>query len=85
MNIQVVSKYRHLERIAINSFALPLNPYAPSSARLHYVPLWFPDGNYIAQGYVSDLWTPAGMMSTYMNSNPIVISKSAYDDWYVGK
>jgi hypothetical protein len=55
MNIQLVSKYRHLERIETNSFALPLNPYAPSNARLHYVPILFPDGNYIAQGYVSDL------------------------------
>ena len=81
----VVSKFRHLERIATNSFALPLNPYAPSNARLHYVPIWFPDGNYIVQGYVSDLWTPAGMMLGYMNSSPIVISKSAYDDWYIGR
>ena len=48
------------------------------------MPLWYPDTNYRVQAYVADIWTPAGMMSGYMNSDPIVISKSAYDDWYPG-
>jgi hypothetical protein len=81
----VVSKYRSLSRVGTNSFQLPANPYAANNARLHFIPLWFPDGNYIAQGFASDLWTPAGMMSGYMNSNTIIISQSAYDDWYVGR
>ncbi|MFT9055515.1 MAG: hypothetical protein ABF449_02655 [Ethanoligenens sp.] len=68
-----------------NSFQLPLNGYAPGSARLHYVPLWFPDAPYVTQAYVQDFWTPVGMLTGFYNSNPINISKSAYDDWYVGR
>lgn len=76
------NKYRALSNIGKNSFALPSNFFA-NNARLHYVPLWYPNGNYIAQGYIGDIWTPAGMLSGYMNSAPIIISESAYDDWYI--
>ncbi len=80
-----VGKYRSFSRIGTNSFCFPTNPDALNNARLHYTPLWFPDGNYIAQGLASDLWTPAGMMYGYANSNTIIISQSAFDDWYIGK
>jgi hypothetical protein len=80
-----VNKYRSLVLAGTNSFQLPTNPYSLNNSRLHYVPLWFPNGNYIAQGFVSDLWTPAGMMTGYVNSNTIIISQSAYDDWYVAR
>lgn len=78
-------QYRAFTLNGVNSFQLPQNSYAPGSARLHYVPLWFPDTPYITQGYVQDLWTPAGMLGGYYTSNAINISKSAYDDWYLGK
>lgn len=79
-----INKYRSLGLSSLNSFELPTNPYALNNAKLHFVPLWFPDGQYIAQGYVSDFWTPAGMLYGYANSTPINISQSAYDDWYIG-
>jgi hypothetical protein len=80
-----VNKYRSLVLAGTNSFQLPTNSYSLNNARLHYVPLWFPNGNYIAQGFVSDLWTPAGMMTGFVNSNNIIITQSAYDDWYIGR
>jgi hypothetical protein len=80
-----INKYRSLVLTGTNSFQLPTNPYAKNNARLHFVPIWFPDGNYIAQGFVSDIWTPAGMMTGYVNSNTLIISQSAYDDWYIGR
>ena len=76
-------KYRSLSRTSTNIFELPNNPNALNNGRIHFVPLWFPDGEYIGQACVTDLWTPAGMMTMYINSNAIMISKSAYDDWYV--
>lgn len=81
---QQTGQFRTLKKNWTFSFILPQNPSAENKA-LHFIPLWFPDGNYIAQVYASDMWTPAGMLSSYMNSVPLVISESAYDDWYVGK
>jgi len=34
---------------------------------------------------LSDMWTPAGMITKTMNTNTVKISDSAYDDWYVGR
>jgi hypothetical protein len=76
--------FRVLDQTATNTFQLPVNPNG-KNARLHFVPLWFPNTNYRVQGYVADVWTPAGMMSGYMLSAPIVINQSAYDDWFLGR
>lgn len=78
------NSFRVLDRTAAKTFQLPVNPNG-KDARLHFVPLWFPNTNYRTQGYVGDIWTPAGMISGYMNSAPIVISQSAYDDWVIGR
>lgn len=80
-----VGKYRSLNLTGANTFQLPQNPYAQGNARLHFVSLWFPDGVYTVRGYVSDIWTPAGMLTGYVNSNTINITQSAYDDWYIGR
>ena len=51
--------------------------------RIHFTPLWYPDGNYYASVVLSDCWTPAGMIMVVKNSNKVVISASAYDDWFI--
>ena len=80
-----IGKFRVFDRTATNTFQLPMNEKG-SYARLHFTPLWFPNTNfYRVQGYVADIWTPAGMISGYLNSSPVVISESAYDDWYQGR
>ena len=76
--------YRVLSSIFTNAFALPANSYAGGD-RLHFVPLWFPDGEYTVQCYAGDLWTPTGMMYGCYNPPSVIITESAYDDWYVGK
>jgi hypothetical protein len=78
-----VNEFRVLDRTAVNRFQLPANPNAKGSARLHFTPLWFPDGTYRAQTYAGDVWTPAGMLSRYYDSSAIQIQGSAYDDWYI--
>lgn len=77
--------YRSLDSVESNKFCLPVNPNAKDNARLHFTPLWFPDGKYQCQGLVTDVWTPAGMIFRYSNTNVVNISGSAYDDWYVGR
>ena len=52
--------------------------------RLHFTPLWFPDGPYTVSVVISDLWTPAGMLTRTANANTITIDGSAYDDWSIG-
>ena len=50
---------------------------------IHFVPLYFPDGKYIAKITKSDFWTPAGMLVSMGTTMPIIIKDSAYDNWYV--
>jgi hypothetical protein len=80
-----IGSYRSFSKLGMNNFRFAPNTYALNNARIHYTPLWFPDGNYVVQGFASDLWTPAGMMYGYAKSNTVIISKSALDDWYTGR
>lgn len=52
---------------------------------VHFIPLYYPDGDYYVSFEKSDLWTPAGMIKGEMISNPLVIEGDAYDDWYIGR
>lgn len=60
-------------------------PQNGSYGRVHFTPLWFPDGNYVAKTMQTDMWTPSGMISAGRATNHIVIKDSAYDDWYAGR
>lgn len=51
--------------------------------RVHFSPLWYPDGEYTVTIQQSDMWTPAGMITQKVNTNQIKIKGSAYDDWYI--
>jgi hypothetical protein len=61
------------------------NPYADGKERLHFTPLWYPNGDYTVSVIASEVWTPAGMIQAVRNCNTIRIVDSAYDDWYVGE
>lgn len=50
--------------------------------RVHFTPIWFPDGTYDAVMVQSDIWTPMGMITTQKVSS-VVIEGDMYDDWYV--
>jgi hypothetical protein len=75
--------YRSLEQTAANAFRFPANPNAKDNTRIHFTPLWYSNGSYICQGFISDTWTPAGMLSGYYNTMNMTITGSALDDWYV--
>ena len=66
-----------------NSFQFVTNSNTTNNSRLHFTPLWMPDGDYIVKTRLYDFWTPAGMVDGYYLTLPIKISGSVYDDYYV--
>ena len=60
-------------------------PTVGEYGRVHFTPLWFPDGTYAVKIVQSDCWTPAGMITKTIIPNTITISGNAYDDWYEGR
>ena len=60
-------------------------PDLPGYGKVHFTPLWYPDGNYTVKIVQSDCWTPAGMITLSIVPDSIRISGNAYDDWYAGR
>ena len=83
------AKYRTLQLTAPGTFEFEQNPYSimangtHDGRRIHFTPLWYPDGNYTVKTSLYDCWTPAGMISLQSTLKPIVIGGSYYDDWYI--
>ena len=63
------------------SFSLRENHYSDSEKRVHFIPVWFPDGEYKVVLVYSDIWTPAGMINARVVVE-ITVSGDAYDGWY---
>ncbi len=64
------------------SFAFQSNEFSTYQRKVHFTPLWYPDGSaYTVYTYILDIWTPAGMLSLNLNDN-VQIQGSLYDDWY---
>lgn len=59
------------------------NEYSTYNRRVHFTPLWYPDGKYTAYTYLEDAWTPAGMLCLNLNDY-VTINGSVYDDWHIG-
>jgi len=76
-------KFRALESAGAGVLEVVKNPEAKGQGRIHFTPLWFPDGEYNVTVLASDVWTPAGMLYGFFNANSVTISGSAYEDWYV--
>jgi hypothetical protein len=74
--------YRLFDAMSGGLFQLKTNKYSMYNSRCHFTPLWFPDGDYTAQSYCFDCWTPGGMLSCY-STDAIKISGSVFDDWHV--
>ena len=58
-------------------------PINGSYGKVHFTPLWYPNGSYTVKVMKSDCWTPSGMILSETVTNVIQISGSAYDDWYI--
>lgn len=79
----VSGKYRTLE-YADGAYRFIQNADAIGSERVHFIPVYVQDGNYIVSVTATHIWTPAGMITATRKSNTIVISGTMYDDLYVG-
>lgn len=66
-----------------SSFKLKNNKYSTYNQRVHFTPIWYPDGTYTAYAEVIDAWTPDGMLSINLNDY-VNIKGSLYDDWHIG-
>ena len=77
---EIDGEYRVLE-YADGAWCFVENEGADDKERLHYTPVWCEDGDYVISLTISDMWTPAGMITATRNTH-IVIDGSLYDDWY---
>lgn len=76
---------RVLEKISAGyyaSFKLKNNKYSTYNQRVHFTPIWYPDGKYSVYTQVIDVWTPDGMLSINLNDH-VNIKGSLYDDWHI--
>lgn len=60
------------------------NPDADGNDRLHFIPVYVANGEYTVSVTVTQIWTPAGMITAVRNSNSMMIDGTIYDDFYVG-
>lgn len=56
----------------------------PDKSRVHFIPAWYPDGEYQVGMSMFDAWTPAGQLWFY-EIYSIDISGSLYDTWYASR
>jgi len=73
-------EYRVLE-YADGAWCFAENDGAYACERLHYTPVWTEDGYYVISITVTDVWTPAGMITARTNLY-VIIDGCMYDDWY---
>ena len=77
--------WRLLDRLSSGKtarFQFAENIYSTYKQRVHFSPVWFPDGSYTVNTHVMDIWTPAGMLCANL-TDPVTISGSLYDDWHI--
>lgn len=79
----VTGKYRTLEQTD-GVFAFTENP-ADNGKRTHFIPLYVADGDYTVSVTATQVWTPAGVLTSRSNAVSIRIKGSIYDDYYVGQ
>jgi hypothetical protein len=60
------------------TWQLTVNPYSTTGSRLHYTPLWYPDGSYTAWAQAFYAWTPVGQMYEY-KTDVLTIEGDMYD------
>lgn len=60
------------------SWQYAVSPYSVTNSRLHYTPVWFPDGLYEAVGQPFYAWTPAGQMYSQVGDT-VEIDGDMYD------
>ena len=73
-----------------NDLVMEKNPYSmyyrdilhSDYSRVHFTPVWYPDGEYKIVVFLYEYWTPAGMLWDYAEYT-VHIKGTVYDDWYI--
>ncbi len=60
------------------TWQLSVNPYSVTGSRLHYTPLWFPDGEYVAWAQAFYAWSPIGQLFEH-KTDTLTIEGDMYD------
>lgn len=60
------------------AWQLAVNPHSVTGGRLHYTPLWFPDGEYTAWAQAFYAWTPVGQLYEH-KTDTLTIEGDMYD------
>lgn len=60
----------------------PINPYSILGTRLHYIPLWYPDGAYLASAQAFYAWTPLGQLHS-IQTGTVEVYGDMYDRIHV--
>ena len=76
-------KYRTLEKVG-GAYQFIANPNADKNERVHFIPVYVQDGSYTVSVTVTQIWTPAGMITAIRNANTLTIDGTVYDDYYQG-
>lgn len=75
--------WRVLDLIGNSRFEYKSNKYSTYNKRVHFTPVWFPDGTYKVYTEIIDFWTPDGMLRMNL-TDELTINGSLYDDWHIG-
>lgn len=63
-------------------FEFMQNKYSTYNRRVHFTPIWMPDGSYTPYTYLIDCWTPAGMLSMNL-TDTVTIDGNLWADWHI--
>lgn len=77
--------WRLLERLDTgysSTYGFQANQYSTYGRRVHFSPVWFPDGDYVPYVEVLDAWTPAGMLQVNL-TDTLAVNGSLFDDWHI--
>ncbi len=74
--------WRLLESTSSNVLEYKKNVYSTYNNRVHFLPIWYPDGNYEVYTWAMDCWCPAGMLSVNLTDS-VTIKGNLYSDWHV--
>ncbi|WP_025845248.1 hypothetical protein [Paenibacillus ehimensis] len=72
----------NVERGYSASFKLKRNEYSTYESRVHFTPIWYPDGPYTPITRILDAWTPDGMLTLQLQET-ITISGNLFSDWHI--
>ncbi len=73
-----------------DDLVMEMNPYSmyygdvlySDYSRVHFTPVWYPDGEYKLVVFLYEYWTPAGMLWDYAEYT-VHMKGTVYDDWYI--